>query len=114
MSSSDVISPQIMYKKFQQHGPKYKYVRINMSNILSNKVALTDSASQEIHFKLPNNTVMNLSKSRCNCDFFVPAQGAGYCSNLLSDCWPFMGNVSVETGNGTQLLNLTNSSKYTK
>ena len=59
MSSSDVISPQIMYKKFQQHAPKYKYVRINMSNILSNQVPVTASSSVEVHYKLPYNTVFN-------------------------------------------------------
>src|SRR3989338_11358965 len=111
---TDVISPQVTYKKVVQHAPRYKYVRINMSNILSNQVTVSATNSVEVHFKLPYNTVMNLSRSRFNCSLKLDDQGNGAYSSMIADAWPFFGNVSVETGNGIQMLNLTNSSKYTK
>ena len=85
-----------------------------MSNILSNAVTVTASNSVQVQFKLPSNTVYNLSKSKLISALTIAAQGAGVASNFAVDCFPFFGNVSFETGNGIQLLNLTDSSKYTK
>src|SRR3989338_955728 len=110
---TDVISPQVTYKKFTQQGPKYRYLRLNMSNILSNQVPITATTSTQVHFKLPYNTVVNLAKSKFNCTVVVPAQGAGITSNMRVDCWPFAGPVSLETGNGIQILNLPETTRYT-
>mgnify|MGYP003519991454 CR=1 FL=1 len=115
----DIISSQINYKQMNQYQPRYKYVRINMSNILSNKVPVTATGTAQVQFKLPYNTVYNLAKSKIATLIPVQAQtgvanNAG-CARVVADCWPF-GNqsVSFETGNGLQLLNLNESSKFTK
>lgn len=113
--SNRVISNQIMYKQYNEFQPRYKYVRINMSNILSNKVPVTATGNQQVQFKLPYNTVYNISKSKISTLIPLAARAAGKYTYVTVDCWPF-GNqsVSFETGNGLQLLNLTESSKYTK
>lgn len=115
MESSRVVSNQIYYKQSEEFAPRYKYVKINMSNIMSNVVPVTADGTTQVQFKLPYNTVYNLSKSKIATLIPVPAQGGTVVSNTVADAWPF-GNqtVSFETGNGLQLLNLPESSKYTK
>ena len=114
-NSRQVISNQFFYKEVEEVAPRYKYVKINMSNILGNSVAITATGSTQIQFKLPYNTVCNLAKSKLSCLFPVPGQGADTYSQLVSDCFPFgNGLVTFETGNGLQMLNLPESAKYTK
>lgn len=114
MESSRVVSNQIYYKQSEEFAPRYKYVKINMSNIMGNTVTL-NTTSINVQFKLPYNTVYNLSKSKLATLVPIGAQANTYCSYMNSDAWPF-GNqtVSLETGNGLQLLNLPESSRYTK
>lgn len=110
---SSAISDQINYKQVDQFAPRYKYVKINMSNILGNTVSVTATGTTQVQFKMPYNTVFNLAKSKLAT--LIPiGTPAGY-SRVVADCWPF-GNqtVSFETGNGLQLLNLPESSRYTK
>jgi len=114
IQGNDVISPNIIYKQYSQVAPKYKYVRINLSNLQTSTVALSATTSTELQFKLPSNTVMNLSKSVLSASLVVPAQGAGIVSAMVADCYPFGGAVSFETGNGLQILNLPYSSKFSK
>ena len=111
---TDVVSPSVIYKQYSQLAPKYKYVRINLSNLQTSTVALSATTSTELQFKLPSNTVMNLSKSVLSASLVVPAQGAGIVSAMVADCYPFGGAVSFETGNGLQILNLPYSSKFSK
>ena len=49
----EVISNQFFYKEVDEVAPRYKYVKINMSNILGNAVTVTPSGSTQIQFKLP-------------------------------------------------------------
>lgn len=108
-----LIAPQLIYKQVPQIAPRYKYVRINMSNINSNQVALTANNSVVVQFKLPFNTVFNLSKSRFSHSLTVPAQAAAV-SAMIADAYPYVGEVSLETANGLKLLSLTESSRFSK
>jgi len=113
--SNEVISNQIFYKQLNQFAPRYKYVKVNMSNILGNTVAVTATGTTQVQFKLPYNTVFNLAKSKLSTLVPIQAQTTNTYGQLVYDCWPF-GNqlVSFETGNGLQMLNLPEPSKYTK
>lgn len=117
MESSRVVSNQIYYKQSNEIAPRYKYVKINMSNIMSNSVTVSNTSSTQVQFKLPYNTVYNLSKSKLSVLIPVPAQtsGGNKVSYTTVDAFPF-GNqtVSLETGNGLQLLNLSEAARYTK
>lgn len=112
---ADNISKQIFYKVGQQIAPRYKFVRVNMSNVLSNQVALTATQSTKIEFKLPYNTVFNLAKSRLNMVLPMPASGAnGDMVNTYADAPAFLQDITFETGNGLRLTDLQHVGKYTK
>lgn len=118
MESSRVVSNQIYYKQSDEFTPRYKYVKINMSNILGNSVTglQASGGSVQVQFKLPYNTIFNLSKSKLATVIPVPASGTdGTYTYTVADAFPF-GNqqISLETGNGLQLLNLPESARYTK
>lgn len=114
-NSGQVIGSQIFYKSVDLYAPRYKYVKINMSNILGNTVSVNPTSTTQVQFKLPYNTVYNLSKSKLATLIPLGVQTTNTFSQVVNDCWPF-GNqlVTFETGNGLQLLNLPESSKYTK
>jgi len=112
-TSSGVITRQANYRPQAVIGPRYKYMRLNMSNLSSSSVALTATGSAQVHFKLPSNTVLNLARSKFECSATIAAQGASTYSYMWADCFPF-GAISLETGNGLQLMNLTEAPRYTK
>ena len=113
--SQSNISNQINYKVVDQYAPRYKYVKINMSNILGNTVTITATGTTQVQFKMPYNSCYNLAKSKLVAVIPVGAQGASVYSFTVADAFPFGDqSLSFETGNGLQLLNLPAPAKYTK
>lgn len=55
---------QMFYKQVDEFAPRYKYVKIYMSNILGNTIAVTATGTTAVQFKLPYNTVINLARSK--------------------------------------------------
>jgi hypothetical protein len=116
LQGTEIVAPQFNYKPFMMNGPMYKWVRIQLSNTNSNSLTLSTTSTTEAHFKLPANDVFNLSKSKLAYQIALPASatGAGYKTAMIADCYPFCGNVSLETGNGIQAVNLQEASKFSK
>lgn len=112
---TEVISNQIYYKQINQYAPRYKYVKIYMSNINGTAVTVTATGTTQVSFKMPYNTTFNLAKSKLVYLVPIQAQTTNTTAQIVSDCWPLGNNpVSFETGNGLQLMNLVESSKFTK
>ncbi len=108
--SEQVASKQIYYKKFDEMAPRYKYVRVPLSNLNSTTVTVAATATSAIAFKLPYNQTYNLSKSRIRFDVPIAAQTA--FSNTAADSFSWCDSISLETGNGLQLVNATNCNRY--
>ncbi len=113
MSESTVTPKQIFLKKYDALAPRYKYLRVNLSNLTSSSVAVNPSTTSAVSFRLPGNTVYNLSKSRLRCDVPIPLQTGSLTSNMAVD-YSFMDSISFETGNGVQLANIQSANRYTK
>lgn len=114
VQDSMIVSPQFNNTPYQKFGPTYKFVRINMSNILSNQVPVTATSTANVHFKLPPGTAYNLSRSRFNCSIVVPQPALNTTINMVADT-NFFAAASFETGNGLQLMNIPNDcAKYCK
>lgn len=113
--SGEVVSNQIFYKQVNEFSPRYKYIKINMSNIMGNTVSVTPTGNTQVQFKMPYNTVFNLAKSKLVTLVPIQSQTTNTTSQIVADCWPF-GNqtVSFETGNGLALCSLSEASKFTK
>ena len=112
-TASGVITRQANYRPQPVIGPRYKYMRLNMSNLSSSSVSITATGSTQVHFKLPSNTVCNLARSKFECSVALSSQGGTERSYFWTDCFPF-GAISLETGNGLQLMNLTEAPRFTK
>jgi len=111
--TSELVPSQLVYKDVKTHAPRYKYVKILLSNILNNQFVPTATGVTQIQFKMPYNTVYNLAKSKLAYQINIPAQGSGVYTWVYQDCFN-LGNqlITFETGNGLQLLNLPEPMKF--
>jgi len=110
---SELKGSQINYSQAMLHAPKYRYLRVPMSNIQSSSVTVGATTTTNVEFKLPYNTVMNLSKSKLSCAMSLAAETTNL-SNVIADAYPFFGQVSLETTNGLRMVDLPYSTKYSK
>jgi hypothetical protein len=113
-SGAELVPSQLVYKDIRTNAPRYKYVKLLLSNIQSNSFTPTAGGTTQIQFKMPYNTVYNLAKSKLSYQIYVPAQGSTpYYTWVTQDCFN-LGNqlITFETGNGLQLLNLPEPQKY--
>lgn len=113
-SDGQAYSSQIVFKQHSRLAPRYKMLRVNLSNLNTNQMTLSATNTTQLSFKLPYNVAFNLSKSRFAGSLAVLAQTNAFTSGAIADAWPFFGSVSLETGNGIQLVNLTDPTKYSK
>jgi hypothetical protein len=117
MSFSDgpIKSQQVDYKLRPIVAPKYKFVKLPMSNLPASSVGIGSSSAVPLEWKLPANTVYNLARSYWQYSLNVPGQTAAAGINYtFEDVFELAQTVSFGAPGGQDLVSLQWASNYTK
>ena len=68
-----MLAPQISYKDENMRCPRYRLARIPLNNLSSGSVSLSASSTTLLEWKIPANSVINLSRSYLAYQLAVPA-----------------------------------------
>lgn len=113
-NQSEVIGPQLNYKVVNEHNPKYRFLRLSMSNKTGTSFTITSTTSDLIEFKLPTHAVYNLAQSYIGYEISVPAQGANTNVWFHEDCADIAQTVYFGNNAGLDVCNLNFANRYTK
>lgn len=111
--TSEIIDPQLDYKKRTVSRPNYKFTKIlPLQNIPASPNTLINTAGgQVITFQLPV-VAMNLAKSMLNFTI-TPAAGTTF-NEVFMDCLPVFQQIQLLNNQGVELCNLIYPQNYTK
>lgn len=109
-----VRTQQIDYKLRPIIAPKYKFVKLPMSNLASSSVSIGNSSAFPLEWKLPANTCYNLARSYWQYNLNVPGQATTFYSTTFEDVFELAQTVSFGAPGSQDLVNLQWASNYTK
>ena len=108
-----IVSNQALKRTYaSDFEPIYKYVKTSMANAQSTTVTLTATGQTEVSFKIPHNSVFNLSRSRLAGTLNINAQSGTTKSVIHADTLPFQCSIYLQTANSLNLSESTQAAKY--
>ena len=108
-----IVSNQALKRTYaSDFEPIYKYVKTSMANASSTTVTLTATGQTEVSFKIPHNSVFNLSRSRLAGTLNINAQSGTTKSVIHADTLPFQCSIYLQTANSLNLSESTQAAKY--
>ena len=109
-----VVPDATNFKSVSEFAPRYRYLRLVVSNLNTGSFTLQPTASQMMEFKLPSTDVYNLSKSYLEYSMATGAStNPGY--NWLHEDVPTVFNsIQLATSAGVSLCDLQNANNYGK
>ena len=109
---SVIVSNQALKRTYaSDFEPIYKYVKTSMANAQSTTVTLTPSGQTEVSFKIPHNSVFNVSRCRAAGNLYISKQNTDE-SVIHADTLPFQCSIYLQTANSLNLSESTQASKY--
>lgn len=104
----------INFQKVTEAAPRYRYLRMVMSNLNTASFTLQPTASQLLEWKLPSTDVYNLSKSYIEYSASVAAASDPGYNVLHEDVPAFFNSIQLATSSGVSLCDLQNANNYLK
>jgi hypothetical protein len=114
MSHQVVVPDATNFKSVTEFAPRYRYLRLVVSNLNTGSVSLQPTASQMLEFKLPSTDVYNLSKSYIEYSMATGASTNPGYNWLHEDAPTIFNSVQLATSAGVTLCDLQNANNYGK
>ena len=114
MSHSVVVPDATNFKTVSEFAPRYRYLRLVVSNLNTGSFTLQPTASQMMEFKLPSTDVYNLSKSFLEYSMATAIPSVGGFNWLHEDAPTIFNSVQLATSAGVTLCDLQNANNYGK
>lgn len=112
MSQRVVVPDATNFKSVSEFAPRYRYLRLVVSNLNTGTFSLQPTASQMLEFKLPSTDVYNLSKSYL--EYSMTTSAATAFTWLHEDVPAVFNSVQLATSAGVSLCDLQNANNYGK
>lgn len=114
-SSHQVVVPDATnFKTVSEYAPRYRPLRLVVSNLNTGSFTLQPTASQMLEFKLPSTDVYNLSKSYIEYSMATGASTNPGYNWLHEDAPAIFNSVQLATSSGVTLCDLQNANNYGK
>lgn len=101
---------QLQFKDVQMQVPRYRFARIPLNNLSAGTVTINPTSSTLCEWKLPAQTVFNLSKSFIQYQLAIPASASNY-GIVFADGCDFRDIYFGDAG-GKPIVQLTSADSY--
>jgi len=105
-----LLAPQISFRDENMRVPRYRLAKIPLNNLSSSSVNLSTSSTTLLEWKIPANSVINLSRSYLSYQLVVPAL-AGNASCIHESGCPIR-DIYFGNSSGVGILDLKNADVF--